>query len=295
MSEKRNTTKAFRIPIIIDYLKRSGPADKDQIFSHVSQKIDEDASTESFQRAIYRDLEDLVTKTLISAQYFRRDGTPIDDYDPEVHKNVMAKWFIETEEGKITGAGHLEKANGLIYVPPVVKNEFAIVTGQSTPGPKYRHVYFQVGNKFLCLKTSLDAIEYKLALSRTHGDISLNEINEVKARLGTRTAILKLPFAKLSSYKPEVKICHTQIKLLENSEVEVEDFGSINGVMVYQLTMNEADEMRCKGETINEETVTSAWMMSSNFKATPQEVKNKIKLKCPLLIEIGGTCHILIM
>jgi hypothetical protein len=90
-------------------------------------------------------------------------------------------------------------------------------------------------------------------------------------------------------------MCHANIKVLADSEVEIEDFGSTNGVTVYKLTINEADHLRSKGEEINSKTMTSSWVNSSSFKATPIEVVKKIKIKCPILVEFGESYHLLVL
>ena len=295
MSDKRKKPKSFRIQVLLDMLERHGRSNKNDICFRVAQALDEDSESESFQRAIYRDLEDLVMEAKIAVDYFTRDGAFIDEYDPDIHRNVSCQWFIPSAEGQIIGAKQLSDLNGFLYVPKILKDEFSLLSGNYSPDSKHRHLYFQRGHKFLCLKNSFDAIEYSIALSRIHGEVNANEIKEVADTLGKRSVILKLPIAKLSSYKPALKICNAHIRILTDGEVEIEEFGSTNVIYAYKLTMNEADEMRSKGEQINEETVTSTWVTTSNFKATPEEIKGKIKIKCPLLIEFGESFHLLII
>lgn len=297
MSEKRKVPKSFRMQAVLDRLERYGRQDKNAICIHVAQKTDEDQESDSFIRAIYRDLEDLVRSGKILVEYFARDGALLEDYDPDIHKNVSCQWFIPEVEGQITGGLYLKKLNGLLYAPNLLKNEMSILSYASDPDPKHRHIYFQIGSQFLCLKANRDAIDFGMAISRTHGNISSNEINEVKKVFGSRSLILKLPIAKLSSYKPNEKICNSHIRFLNSSEVEFENLGASNKIILYKLTMNEADEIKRKGDKINEQTATTSWVLTSNFKAIPEELKEncKVKMKCPLLIEFGETFHILIM
>lgn len=295
MSDKRKKPKSYRIQILLDMLERHGRSNKNEICFRVAQALDEDSESESFQRAIYRDLEDLVLNAQIAVEYFTRDGALIEEYDSDVHRNVSCQWFIPGAEGQITGGKQLLDLNGFLYVPKILINEFSLLSGNYSPDSKHRHIYFQIGHKFLCLKTGFDAIEYGIALSRIHGNVNTNEIKEVMDTLGKRSVILKLPIAKLSAFKPSQKICNAHIRVLTDGEIEIEEFGSTNPIYAYKLTMSEADEMRSKGDQINEETVTSAWVATSNFKATPEEVKGKLKVKCPLLIEFGETFHLLII
>ena len=198
MNDKRKKPKSFRIQVLLDVLERWGRLDKTAICSKVGNAIDENYESESFQRAIYRDLEDLVTDARIAVDYFTRDGALIEDYDSDINKNVTYQWYIPSAEGKISGSGKLESLNGLIFVPKVLKNDLSIIDGKVEANPRHHHFYFQIGSSFLCLKVSFEALPVSVVISRTHGDISLIEIEEIKAKLGLRTVILKVPFASLS-------------------------------------------------------------------------------------------------
>lgn len=295
MNDKRKNPKSHRIQIVLDVLERFGRSNRDSILLRVANSLDENKDSESFQRAIYRDLEDLEVRGEIKADYFHRDGSLIDDFDPDSHKNYYKEWFIPSAEGKISGAGNLEKLNGLIYVPKILKNEFAIVEGQHSPDPKHRHLYFQIGSKFICLKGTFDAIEFTIALSRIHGDILSTEIDEIEKSLGKRTIILKVPYSKLSSYKPKSQLANNLIRVSNNSEFELINKGSKNPLIVYQLTTKEADELRSRGAMLDEETMTSTWRSLRNSMAMPNEVKDSEKFKVPALLEIADNFKVLII
>jgi hypothetical protein len=294
MSEKRKVTKAERIQVVLEQLIRWGKLDKEEIVKKVANKTHDNADDLNFERAIYRDLEDLVTSGRVKADFFNRDGTPIEDFDEDKHKNYFCKWYVPSEEGSITGASNLVKQNGFLLVPAGLKTECSIGSGVS-PDPKSRNFYFHAGNVFFCFKANLEARVFSVAISRTHGEIKTDELNEVYKKIGKKTFLLKLPDAKLSSFKPNQRLAHASIKVMDDSEIEIEDFGSTNGLNVYKLTMTEADDLRCKGEDINLKTMTSSWMSTSSFQATPTKVSGKLKMKCPVLIEFGETYHILVL
>lgn len=295
MSDKRKKPKSFRIQVLLDVLERWGRLDKNAICSKVAQSIDENADSESFQRAIYRDLEDLVTDAKIAVEYFTRDGALIEDYDPEIHKNVSCQWFIPSAEGKISGSGKLESLNSLIYVPKILKNDLSIIDGKMEANPRHHHFYFQVGSSFLCLKASFEALPVSIIISRIHGDITLSEIEEIKNNSGIRTIILKIPRASLSTYKANAKLGHAKIKLNNQNEFEILDFESSNGSRVYKLTTLEADRIREKASKIDDFTMTSTWKDIDPHLVKPNEVKENMQFKSPALVELGDNFKILIV
>lgn len=295
MSDKRKKPKSFRIQVLLDVLERWGRLDKASICSKVGNSLDEDPESESFQRAIYRDLEDLVTDAKIAVDYFTRDGALIEDYDPSVHKNVSCQWFIPSAEGKISGSGKLETLNSLIYVPKILKNDLSIIDGKTEANPRHHHFYFQVGSSFLCLKISFEALPVSIVISRIHGDINLIEIEEIKAKLGLRTVILKVPFASLSSFKSNNQFGHAQIKIINQNEFEIIDFSSTNGSRVYKLTTSEADSIREKASKLDDHTLTSTWKdIDPNF-VKPNNIDDNMKFKNPSLVELGDNFKILVV
>lgn len=294
MSDKRKKPKSFRIQVLLDVLERWGRLDKTSICSKVGNALDEDPVSESFQRAIYRDLEDLVTDLKISVDYFTRDGALIEDYDSSIHKNVSCQWYIPSSEGKISGSGKLENLNSLIYVPKILKNDLSIIDGKVEVNPRHHHFYFQVGSSFMCLKISFEALPVSIVISRIHGDILLTEIEEIKNRLGLRTVILKVPFASLSSFKSSTQLGHAQIKIINHNEFELIDFSSTNGSRIYKLTTSEADNIREKASRIDDLTMTSTWKDIDPEFVKPNDIEGNSKFKNPSLIELGENFKILV-
>ena len=73
------TPKYKRIEKLRELFKRWGKMDKNTVDSQMSGALGVDS--EDLSRALYRDLEELVTRGDIEVLYFHRDGTPIDDFD----------------------------------------------------------------------------------------------------------------------------------------------------------------------------------------------------------------------
>lgn len=295
MSDKRKKPKSFRIQVLLDVLERWGRLDKNAICSKVAQAIDENADSESFQRAIYRDLEDLVADAKIAVEYFTRDGALIEEYDSDIHKNVACQWFIPSAEGKISGSGKLESLNSLIYVPKILKNDLSIIDGKVEANPRHLHLYFQIGASFLCLKISFEALPISILFSRIHGDITQTEIEDTKKKIGLRTVIFKVPFASLSSYKQGTSLAHALLKIHNENEIEIIDYNSTNGSRVYKLTSAEADRIREKAAKLDENTMTSTWKDIDPNLVKPTDIKESFKFKAPALAELGDNFKLLIV
>lgn len=295
MSEKRKQTKSSRIQVLVDVLSRWGRLNKVQIAEHVGKVIDEDHETEAFTRAILRDLEDLVRDNRIQVEYFSRDRGLIEDYDPAVNKNVYGEWFIAGAEGQISGSGHLKTQNGYFYAPKILKNDLSILTGNSQADPRHRHLYFQVGSSFLCLKASFEAFPFSVVLSRTHGAVNQTEIASIKTKLGARACILKVPFSKVSSYKSGDKPGHLLLEFTNESTIIITDYESSNGTVIYKIKVAEADKIRNSGAIINDYTLTSTWKDINLDFVRPIKVRDNVSFEAPVLLEAGEEFKVLIV
>ncbi|MCM2349713.1 MAG: hypothetical protein NDI69_06810 [Bacteriovoracaceae bacterium] len=295
MTEKRKFPKSHRIQVLMDVLSRWGRLDKNQIAEHVGSVLDENFESESFQRAIYRDLEDLVKNNRIQVEYFSRDGGVIEDYDPEVHRNVFCQWYIPGTESQITGSGHLKNHNGLFQAPKLLKNDFSILSGNSQADPRHRHLYFQIGSAFLCIKASFQALPFSLIVSRIHGAIEQKEMDEIKKLFGARASILKVPFPRLSSFKNGIRPGHFLIEFLDESSLTITDFHSSNGTSVYKLKISEADKIRSSGAIMNDYTLTSTWEDVDLSFVKPIKIIEKTTIELPLLLDAGDEFKILVV
>ncbi|MFP5492775.1 MAG: hypothetical protein ACLGG0_14830 [Bacteriovoracia bacterium] len=279
----------------MDVLGRWGRLDKNQIAEHVGRVLDENFESESFQRAIYRDLDDLVQDNRVQVEYFSRDGALIEDYDPDIHRNVYCQWYIPGTEGQISGSGHLKSHNGLFQAPKLLKSDFSILSGNSQVDPRHRHIYFQIGSAFLCLKASFQALPFSILVSRIHGTIEQKEIDDVRKGFGLRACILKVPFPRLSSFKDDKKPGHLLMEFPSESTVSVIDFNSSNGTFVYKLKFSEADKIRNSGSVMNEYTLTSTWENVDLSFVKPIKITDKATYELPILIDAGNEFKLLIV
>ncbi len=295
MSEDRKNAKSHRIQVLMDVLSRWGRLDKNQITEHVGRILDEDYEKEAFSRAILRDLADLVKNHRLEVEYFTRDGALLEDYDPEVHKNVFCQWFIPGSEGQVIGSGHIKGLNGYFYAPKILKNDLSIMSGTNQADPRYRHFYFQIGSSFICIKASFEALPFSLILSRTHGSVDQVEIDVIKRKFGKRTCILKVPFAKVSSFKNEEIPGHLFLDIQNEFSVSLTDYQSSNGTHVYKLKMSEADKIRTSGAILNDFTLTNTWKELDLNLVKPFRINKNDSFDVPLLIEIGSEFKMLIV
>lgn len=295
MSEERKHAKSFRIQILMDVLSRWGRLDKNQIAEHVGRVLDEDFETEAFNRAILRDLADLVKNHRVEVEYFTRDGALLEDYDPDIHKNVFCQWFIPGSEGQVSGSGHIKSLNGYFYAPKVIRNDLSIISGNTQADPRYRHLYFQIGSAFLCIKASFQAFPFSVVLSRTHGSVEKVELDILRQKFGLRGCILKVPFPKLSSFKDEEKPGHLLIEFLNETKISLTDFKTTNGTHIFKLKMSEADKIRSSGAVINDYTITDTWKEIDLDFVKPIKIGENDVFDVPVLIEVASEFKMLIV
>lgn len=293
--QSRRSTQTQRIRVVMDVLERWGRMDKNQITSLVASQIDENPESEAFERAIYRDLKDLVEDQRVQVDYFSRDGALIDDYDPDVHKNVYCQWYLSGSEGLVSGSGHLNSLNGIFHAPKLIKNDISIITGNSQADPRHRQIFFQIGETFISIKVSFQALPFKIVVSRIHGELTKREIDKVTKEFGLRACILKLPFPKLSSFKENGKSGHFLIEFESENSLAITDLESSNGTFIYKLTFAEADKVRQSGAKMNQETLTSTWdRIDINF-LKPVKINNKMNFEIPSLVDAGGDFKCLVV
>lgn len=286
-------TKSMRIQVLLDVLSRWGRLDKQSICHHLSTILQEDFNSQAGSRAVYRDLDELVNQGKISVDYYTRDGVHIDEYDPAKHKNVSCFWYIPSAEGLVPGSGILKTLGCLLYVSRILKNEISVIHGKSQPDPRNLHLYFICSGSFVCIKIATDALPFSIVISRTHGEITDKEIDSVQKSHGQRFVILKIPDAKLSSFKGPSDLGHAVLRFESKEKISVEDLGSTNGNVLYRLKLDEADHLREYASQIENLTLNKTWNDIDINLVSPLKVQGTSNIVSPFLLEAGGSFKIL--
>ena len=103
-------TKDRRKRAILEVIERWGRMNIDQITQRLSALLGVNAS--SAKRSLYRDLEELVNEGVLIDVRFTRDGCPIKEFDPEIHKNTNCEWAFKNAENVASGAGIIKTLCG---------------------------------------------------------------------------------------------------------------------------------------------------------------------------------------
>src|SRR5579885_938291 len=117
-------TKFERIQAVKAVLARWGRLAKSQIDQYVSAALN--CPAEELERALYRDLEELERMGEIITIHYSRDGSEIEDYDPEVHRNTVCRWAIPGAENTILGGQKLKESQIELLVSPRLKDAFDV-------------------------------------------------------------------------------------------------------------------------------------------------------------------------
>ena len=133
-------SKFDRIDALRKVLSRWGRLNKQQIDQHVSSALNCDS--EEIARSLYRDLADLVAKNELTALYFTRDGAPIADYDPDVHKNMYCEWA--TKEGAVSfvGGAFLKGLGGELVLARRLAEAVSVSGAEVEPARDALNFYF---------------------------------------------------------------------------------------------------------------------------------------------------------
>jgi hypothetical protein len=234
-----------------------------------------------------------VNKNELIEERWHKDGTLIDNYDPEVHKNTVGKWFLHGSENKLRSEGLINELGGKIFVSKSIRDDISIQNGTQRPRAQNSYLYFVLGHKYFCLEVSFQALPISIFISRENGEITPEEEKEVEAK-NKRYVILKLPHHGLSSYKNKTKISHALITLCPQAEFKIEDYESKNGTTVSPVTIKEADRIRECLEILGETNFTDN-KKSINFANLEQiEIKGLETMQMPSVVKLGENVKLLI-
>lgn len=273
--------KEQRIQKLKEIISRWGKLDKEKIFTMFTSSTGKELDS-ALKRALYRDLTELVNRAELSVEYYTRDGALIEDFDEEIHKNYLCKWYIAESEGKILGEGILNSVNASLYCPKVLADDIAISTGEDTSSFRSTSLFFNIGGKFLSIKINKEAFPVSFLISRTKDKIDEKEIEEIKEKFGCRCIIFKIPLPKVSSYSKD-RPGHCLIEFNENN-VDIKDFDSTNGTYVFKLSNAEVEKYRHLWAESIKGTVEVSWdeLITEDF----EEIKNE-NIDYPLAIKVS--------
>ena len=222
-----------------------------------------------------------------------KECTMIENYDPEVHKNTIGKWFLHGSENKLRSEGLINELGGKIFVSKSIRDDISIQNGTQRPRAQNRYLYFVLGHKYFCLEVSFQALPISIFISRENGDITPAEEKEVEAK-NRRFVILKLPYHGLSSYKSQSRLSHALINLCPDGEFKIEDYNSKNGTSVSPITIKEADKVREGLEILGDTTFsdTKESIKLENLEQIP--IKELETLQIPSIVKLGSDVNFLI-
>jgi hypothetical protein len=277
-----------------EIISRWGRLNKAAIDTHISASFHLDL-TEALKRAIYRDLDELVTIGELDILYFTRDGAVIDDFEPNVHKNYYNEWVSKNFNKAIFGQSLLTATNSDIFVSDLIKNDIKIQEKNNVINDDYRYLFFYLNSKYLNISFRKDAVPINIIISRFVDKITENEINEIEKIIGKRFVILKLASSSISSFKSSESIGHLVLDFKKNDLISVKDLNSKNGSVFYKITPDEADEIRIKGRALIEETVSVSWHSIPNEAYAKQKITNPIESYSPFIVEMGSSFRLLVI
>lgn len=277
-----------------EIINRWGRLDKAQIDIHIATSFHLEL-TDGLKRAIYRDLDELVTTGELDLLYFTRDGAEITDFEPNIHKNYYNQWVSKNFNKAIFGQSLLTATNSDIYVSELVKNDIKIQENNNVIDNDSRYIFFYLNSKYLNISFRKDAVPLNIVFSRFVDKITEKEINEIEKNIGKRFVILKLAPSSISSFKSNESMGHLFLEFKKNDLVCVNDLNSKNGSIFYKVTPDEADEIRIKGKALIEETVSVSWHTIPNESFAKQKITNPIESYSPFIIEMGSSFRLLVI
>jgi hypothetical protein len=234
-------TKFERIQAVKTVLSRWGRLAKGQIDQHVATTLN--CPVEELERALYRDLEELERMGEIVAIHYARDGSEIEDYDPQVHRNTVCRWAVPGAEHSILGSQKLKENQINFLCSPRMREAFEVRGAKEPQDETKIHLYFQVEGRAYCLRFAKDALPAKIVLGRLNEELKVGDhIRLVEEAFGKRASNLLVPIGNLSKPKDKTQPGHLCLEFNKPGFVTLRDLKSKNGT--YYITM---DKKRAEG------------------------------------------------
>lgn len=198
-SSPGGVSKSLRIQTIIDILNRAGSLDKNEILHRLAVSLDLDK--EQLERALYRDLEELVKDNKL--QVFSRDslGRIVED-ETEETKKYKKYWHTEKfHPFDIQGVGLLRRINANLICNKQIVSYLAISESQKSVIDKNnQRILIQVNNELFTLVINNIVLPLKIIISRK---IELKDavLEKIYKNYGKKVLIILLNDQILSSIK----------------------------------------------------------------------------------------------
>jgi hypothetical protein len=287
-------TPRIRIDAIISVLKSAGRINKEALTTRVAEILKTDKET--LHKPLYRDLDKLVNENKIAVERFDKDGIPIENWDPEIHRVSRSEWYIPDTESYVMGFKLLEQFNIKHKISKRIQRAIIVEQSLANLSSDYFHMLFSIGNEVLRLSLKKDDAPFNLIFSRLHGEISNEEALTIKELVGERHAILKIPLVKLSSYKNKLSAGHGVIKFDgEKNSLEVQDLNSTNGTYIQKLTPSFSEGLLPKISMLGKKTSRLTWDEILTTQHEPEKIEGvtKKKIQLPCIVYLSPSFKIL--
>lgn len=235
-------SKSLRRDTVEFILVQWGRLNKTQIDSHVAKELK--VSSDEISRSIYRDLEELVHLGRIQVHYYTRDGREIEEFNPQIHKNVTCQWSAQSSGARFLGAEYLTQTRTEYLISSRLEK---IVSAEPLNHPvdeASSSCYLMFNSTGFCLKTLHSDLPVTWIIGRKSDNTSSGELlTQLEAKFGHRLIVLMLPLPTMSSVNGQSKWGHFKLTIKESDRAELEDLGSKNGTSFISLKMNEAKSL----------------------------------------------------
>jgi len=243
-------SKAYRMKTLLEVMGRWGKMNKEQIDVNVAQRLDLDPK--SLRQALYRDLQELVAEGDITETVYAPDGSKIDHYDPDIHKNVRKEWSLHRHDHSVFGLALLQSIGGDIVVSPSFQREIRVDKLNSALPTGVFSICFHEARMALAVSFSKELLPFKVVLGRSSDQDQAVLNNE---KWGRRLMFIALPNDLISKQ-------HLSIEFQGDEEgaIHLSDLDSSNGSQVMKISHKEADEMVQQFiDNKSDLTLTSTW------------------------------------
>lgn len=296
-------SKFQRVEALKSVLARWGRLNKSQIDERVASALD--CSSESLERSLYRDLEDLEAINEVVVLRYGADGQLLEDYNPEIHRNITCEWALKEFETAVLGGGILKDSNISFLAAPRLTRAFQVNLLSTQAPADSIHLIFQPDQRSYRLSLAKDALPAKIMIGRVQERKQAQESHQfIQEVFGKRSCCLLVPFPSVSKIKKEDQLGHVLFEFAEPGHVLVHDMKSKNGIQIFKLTHEQANAHISALSTRKELTHTDGFgpfglgsdlnVSQEKIQAEPLTSGQILRVKIPVLIQVSRAFHILL-